>query len=485
MKELIYQVEFKSDIVLPATSNTEGNIQNLDFIAGSNFLGMVAREYGKFENSFDIFHSGRVRFGDATILKDNQPTYKMPLSYFHEKGEEKQLFNHHLLRDEDFKKFDQLKQKRNGYITKDLEVVEIDYNYSQKSAYNKTKRRSLDGSMFGYSAMKKGLKWQFSIKIDKSISKNDIELIKKTILKSNRLGKSKSAQYGLIKIKFIGSEASASLKGGAKSPLPNQTILYFKSRVALIDENTNPTYDLKYICNNANIDYSKSQIKTSSFTPYNGAMQTKTYERVVINKGSVVVLNDLTNEQKEEIENGVGIYLAEGFGEILINPSFLSKKELEFNIGNVALASSKGGAKAPLPITPLAKFLQQREDNKKEKLYILNEVDDFIKNNKTLYKNIKPSQWGKIRSICTSGNGNFEDEIEKYISNGTKKWEQRQIEIFLEIFKNKSETMALASSKGEAKASLPTLTPSQIKDKNIKFIKLLSIQMPKGAKNEN
>jgi len=457
MKELIYQVEFKSDIVLPATSNTEGNIQNLDFIAGSNFLGMVAREYGKFENSFDIFHSGRVRFGDATILKGNQPTYKMPLSYFHEKGKEETLFNHHFLTDEDFKKFDQLKQKRNGYITKDLEVVEIDYNYSQKSAYDKTKRTSKEGSMFGYSAMKKGLKWQFSIKIYESISNDDIELIKKTILKSNRLGKSKSAQYGLIKI----SESNISDLGGAKAPLPNQTILYFKSRVALIDENGNPTYDLKYICNNANIDYSKSQIKTSSFTPYNGAMQTKTYERVVINKGSVVMLNDLTNEQKEEIENGVGIYLAEGFGDILINPSFLSKKELEFeNSKNKKIDVDKIEIK-----TPLAKFLQQREDNKKEKLDILNDVDKFISDNKlTFFKikpkfeaKIKPSQWGKIRSICTSGDKNFKDEIEDYISNGVKAWNDEQRDALLN------------------------------KNYSLEFIKLLSIQMPKqkGEKDEN
>jgi len=43
MKALVFQVELKSDIVLPATSNTEGKIDQLDFIAGSNFLGMAAQ----------------------------------------------------------------------------------------------------------------------------------------------------------------------------------------------------------------------------------------------------------------------------------------------------------------------------------------------------------------------------------------------------------------------------------------------------------
>ena len=452
MRELIYQVKFLSDIVLPATSNTEGNIQNLDFIAGSNFLGMVAREYDNFEDSFQVFHSGDVRFGDATLLHNDKPTYKIPLSYFFEKSKEDKLYNHHLITD--FKEFDQLKQKRDGYITKDLEVVYIDYNYSQKSAYDKKKRTSLEGSMFGYLAMKKGLKWQFSIKVDNSISDNDLKLLKKTILNSKRLGKSKSAQYGLIEIsETIGGEALAS----SKEVLKDKTLLYFKSRVALVDEDGNPTYDLKYICNglkDENIDYPKSQIKTSTFTPYNGAMQTKTYERVVINRGSVIVLNNLTQEQREEIKRGVGVYLAEGFGDILINPSFLNKHQPFELIKNDEDEEDK---QEPIE-DPLTKFLKQREDNKQTKLKILNDVDKFILDNKdSLYKKIKPSQWGKIRSICTSGNDNFKDEIEKYISNGTKKWEQKQIDTLLK------------------------------ECDNLEFIKLLSIQMPKqkGAKNGN
>ena len=451
MQELIYQVEFLSDIVLPATSNTEGNIQQLDFIAGSNFLGMVAKEYSKFKDSFDIFHSGKVKFGDATLLYNDKQTYKMPLSYFFDKGKEDTLYNHHLITD--FKIFTQLKQKRNGYITQDLDEVYIEYNYSQKSAYDKKKRKSLESSMFGYSAMKKGLNWRFVVKVDDSISTDDLELLKKTILNSKRLGKSKSAQYGRIKItETIGNMALASSIGGAKAPLPNTTLLYLNSRVALVDENGNPTYDLKYICKGADIDYPKCQIKTSTFTPFNGAMQTKTYERICIDKGSVIVLNELSAEQLNEIKNGVGVYLAEGFGDVLINPTFLLNKD-GFSMGSEASASPKDGAKVE---TDLAKYLKQREDNKQNKLDILNKVDKFIKDNKSLYQNIKPSQWGKIRSICTSGDDKFREEIEEYISNGTKKWEQNQIDTLL-----------------DEKYSL-------------EHIKLISIQMPKqGAKDEN
>ena len=56
-------------------------------------------------------------------------------------------------------------------------------------------------------------------------------------------------------------------------------------------------------------------------------MQTKTYERVVINAGSVIVLQNVSQSQIKNLEVGVGVYLSEGFGEVLLNPVFLEKEE--------------------------------------------------------------------------------------------------------------------------------------------------------------
>jgi len=303
--------------------------------------------------------------------------------------------------------------------------------------------------------MKKGLKWQFSIQIEDGISPKDEELIKATILKSTRLGKSKSAQYGLVEINSIGGVALASQKGGAKAPLPNITLLYLNSRVALTDKYGNPTYDLKYLFNglkDANILYDKCQIKTSTFTPYNGARQTKDYERVCINKGSVIVLE---NVDIKNIPLHVGAYQSEGFGEVLVNPSFLGAKSFKFTKDDEANTDI-----LPKKVTTsLAEFLQKRVQKEQDKLIILDKVDAFINNNKELYEKIKPSQWGKIRSICTSGANDFKDEINKYVSKGIKEWEKKQIDTLLKD------------------------------DYPLEFIKLISIQMPKrkdtqGAKDE-
>lgn len=429
MQELRFQVEFLSDIVLPATSNTEGKIENLDFIPGSNFLGMVAKAYGDFVDSFAVFHSGAVRFGDATLLHNGQTTYKMPLSFFHEKLDDSKIFNHHLITD--FKQFTQLKQKRTGFITEDLEELSIKHNYAQKSAYDKEQRRSKDSSMYGYNAMPKGLVWQFVVKYDKSIDSADIQRIIDNLVGKKRLGKSKSSEYGQVVI----SEVQKSVSEIKTSNFKEQTLLYVKSRLALVDDEGNPTYDLKYLIDGLDeksIVWEKSQLRTSSYTPYNRTMQTKSYERMVINSGSVIVLKNIDDVLMEKIKKGVGVYLSEGFGEILVNPSFLLKKVFSFQ-----QEEKEQKEKKPLKITHhTVKFLQSRQKQKEKKLDMIKRVEEFMDKHQNLYRNIKNSQWGTIRSICSSNNQTFEDKIKEYIESGKVTWNQTQISTLLDAIKS-------------------------------------------------
>ena len=77
-----YNCKFLTDIVLPASSNTQGNVALSDFVSGSNFLGMVATAYDEFgSDAFEVFHSGGVQFGDAHIAIEGEQTYKIPLAF--------------------------------------------------------------------------------------------------------------------------------------------------------------------------------------------------------------------------------------------------------------------------------------------------------------------------------------------------------------------------------------------------------------------
>jgi len=442
MNELVFNVEFLSDIVLPATSNTEGNIEQLDFIPGSNFLGMAARKYTTFSDAFAVFHSGKVRFGDATLLAEGECTYKMPLSFFHEKLDDGILVNHHHILN--FSKYKQLKQKRKGHITSTLKEVAVKYNYAQKSAYDKENRRSKESAMYGYQSIPAGAHWQFIVKYSDAVAQEDIENIKSTLLGKQRLGKSKSAQYGRV----IVSDASKALEVRCAETKGRETILYVKSRLALVDEEGNPSYDLRYLLedlNDENIIWDKTQIKTTTFTPYNSAMQTKSYERMVINSGSVIVLQNLSEVQIDRLKEGIGAYLSEGFGEVLVNPDFLMNAE-KFSLSKIGKVLNE--KKSDIE-DPVSQFLLRKREQVKSTLKLAEDVSAFKKKYQALYANIRNAQWGTIRSICNSPMDDFRQEIRDYVSSGKVTWKIEQIETLLEEEKSRA------------------------------FIKLLAMQMPK------
>ena len=454
MRELRFEITFKSPVILQASSNTQGKMSSLDFIPGSAFLGMAASRYVEFSDPFKIFHSGAVKFCDASPIKDGKDFFKIPLSYFHEKLDNGKIYNHHLLNDSEFEKFTQLKQMRSGYINDKNEQLSMDLDFSQKSAYDKEKRRSMDSQMYGYEAFRAGMKWRFSVKFDANVSEDDINRAKETLERSTRLGKSKSAEYGAVEIKFIGENTD---KIQTFTPPEKYTFVYAKSRLALIDENGNPSYDVKYILPNLdanNVDYEKTQIRISNFTPYNGARATKDYERACINKGSVIALKELTGEQIAELKNGVGAYLSEGFGEVLINPWFLNDGDAQERPIKLQKKEEEKQAYTDMATqSNLAKFLKQKKNAKDQALKIAEDVAKFIGDHKNKFNKISNSQWGAIRALCKS-NSDIAEEVDKFISNGVAKDKWRDAK---EVFTN-----AIKKS-----------------DWPLKFTMLVSMQMPK------
>ncbi len=449
MKQQHFKVTFLSDIVLQASSNTEGKVDVLDFVPGSNFLGMVARYYGEFDNPFEIFHSGKVRFGDASLLHQGEATYKTPFSYYKPKLGDGKVENHHLIKQ--FSAGKQLKQIRSGYITKDGKAVELDYNYSQKSAYDTKKRKSKDSQMYGYSAMRKGTTWHFSVSYADDI---DIENITEKLLGKKQLGKSRSAQYGSVLIEKADNQQE-SIEDFEQ--LEN-VVLYLNSRWAIIDKNGMPTYqptveDLG-LSDDTKILWDKCQIRTSSFSPYNGARKTKDYTRLVLEKGSVIVLDKITKEDIQTLKSGVGAYLSEGFGEVLINPTFTKELYPDYQKEDLNISIKEDGEIDNTLIT----FLQNRDKEQKEIFDVSAKVQTFIKEHKNKFKEVSKSQWGQIRSIChekETNDDNIAQKVQNFIDHGVakKRWEKGE-KILLQSISNNLQfaqllAMLMPKQKGE------------------------------------
>ena len=92
MNEIFFKCELLTDIVVNASLSTEGNIQSLNYIPGSKFLGIVAQKLYislSADDSFELFHSSKISFGDAHISDGDNMSYAIPFSIYTEKNRTK------------------------------------------------------------------------------------------------------------------------------------------------------------------------------------------------------------------------------------------------------------------------------------------------------------------------------------------------------------------------------------------------------------
>jgi len=481
MNQLEFICTFESDIVLHATSNTEGKIEMLDYIPGSNFLGMVARSYDSFgQDVFDIFHSGAVRFGDAHMLVGGEATVHVPFSWYVPKEsvvvDNHNIYNYHFIDKDEYgsliEQNIQLVQLRSGYVNLSGDYQKPKHYYSQKSARDKYKRRSKDSQMFGYYALPKGTKWHFRVEFDDSISNDRIGLVKKNLLSSTRLGKSRSAEYGHISIELANNNLKMFESDNKLIKIDNKEyiFIYALSRLALVDENGYNTYQPSLNSlgfkpsGGIQIEYNMSQIRTNRYTPYVKARANFDPERLVIEKGSVIAVSVPSDFDIEEyagrVSRGIGLYLSEGLGKVLINPSFITSKHPRFQSEVSQTDTTNETSQDNTSSGDLNNWLNRQQEQEKQAYEILKQVKEFISQNPDVKG--KKSQWGKVRSLCNIAT-NDEDIYNKLFDSQDG---------FLEHGK------AASKWSEKLKTNLKNKYDSQGKQ-YIKFVKLLSIYAPK------
>ena len=230
------------------------------------------------------------------------------------------------------------------------------------------------------------------------------------------------------------------------------------------------------------VDYKKTQIRISNFTPYNGARSTKDYERACINKGSVIALKNLSAEQIAALKNGVGAYLSEGFGEVLINPWFLNGGNVKDSPIEFQKEAETERSTGKIPIqSDLAKFLKQKQTTKDQALEIAERVADFIESHKDKFGKISKSQWGAIRSICRdiATNDSVLDDKEAKISNQTTEEKDENIADQVSKFIRNGVRKANWDCEKETGNGHVLLKAIKESKSELKFTLLLSMQMPK------
>lgn len=448
MRTLQFKCTLKSDVIINQRSATEGLQDTLDFIPGGNFLGIVARElYGQLssENALKLFHSGAVRFGDAHPLCDNRRSLRVPASMFYPKfgNAKRECYIHHAIpsfedQSEEFR-CKQLKQCRSGFCAFQEEVgveIEIKKTFTLKSAYDKNRRRSKDEALFGYDSIDEGTIYCFEVECTDAVPVECIDRIRKSLVGEKRVGRSKSAQYGLVEITTMDSvpytESSSTTADGLVATV------YADGRLIFLDEETGfPTFQPtveQLGLTGGRIRWEESQIRTFQYAPWNGKRQVYDSDRCGIEKGSVFVVENATSPVDSQY---IGVYNNEGFGKVIYNPDFL---EADTKTGKALYRFCKANeADQTVIATALdgdvfLRYLARQKEKKTIQMGVYEIVNKFTNDSSRLFVGSSSgeafaSQWGAIRSIAMQHikKGELITEIDKYLSKGIAedKWADR------------------------------------------------------------
>ncbi len=501
---LKFKCTLLTDVILNTKAATTGPNETLDFIPGSNFLGIVAsalypenegdKDKGKnkgkvsHEEAMTIFHSGKVRFGDAHPSLGNVRGLKVAASMYYPKlsSPQERLYIHHNLptnkenpneKDKSYIKElskIQLKQCRNGFYRFPLpsdpsnsfaDLIKTETNFAIKSAHDREKRKSKDKQLFGYQSLQKGLTMYFSVEVeDDALSDDLLEKITTALtVGEKRIGRSRTAEYGLVEISKSDFDEIPS-----SDSQDSAVAVYADSRLIFLDENGIPTFQptAEQLGLNGKIDWKKSQIRTFRYAPWNFKRQCFDTDRCGIEKGSVFVVNV---EKKGNLNSQyVGSYKNEGFGRVIYNPSFLradergksvvrlrtnTPQEQTDKIGNPPDENNNTDIFDPT----LLKYLEQR----KFQINVYDVVNEWIEQHQELYEGkVTSSQWGNIRAIAMISRGK-EDLIEKlfkkpnkdkksdagYLKHGSeaKQWEGKRSDQLEDFIKKCDESVLKAA----------------------------------------
>ncbi|MCH8555010.1 MAG: hypothetical protein LAT76_07615 [Schleiferiaceae bacterium] len=421
MKKHIYSCTLLSDVVISSTSATEEKHQTLPYIPGSYFLGIVAGKHYEEENmerAYALFHDGVVHFGDAHISMDGtKKSLKTPLNLFTFKDvTDSPVWQWHE-KENAFKDYPnaQPKQIRKGFVN-GITIVEPKRDFNLRTAISEGTAK--EGALFGYESLQAGQTFVFEIM---SREASYLELVKAALTGHQRIGRSRSAAYGLVNVEWLREEPTASIeveKG-------ERVTVYAEGNLVFFDENGHPS--LTPTAAQLGVSSGKllpefTQMQTRNFALYNTTRVSRDAHLYIIEKGSVFTV-EVTEDATLVSEKLVGGHIASGFGKVRYNVSFdIDRMQTEtkgeeqldwqppFEMPNV-----------PHDLTSISGLVEAKQVDANRKAS--REVLDKYKN-KQAFKAISASQWSSLLAKLEQANDEYLRKLAQQSSPETLSGEQ-------------------------------------------------------------
>lgn len=335
MKQQHFLIDLKQPVIISGQAATAGAHQSLDYISGSSILGLSAGKlYTQLsaDDAFIVFHSGKVRFLNALPVINDEVALPVPMSLHNFKGEsyekDGQLLNKQIF---DVSKISEIEldnrqpvQLRSFYVSSFGQKITPTKEQTLKAAIDKNQNRAAQGQLFGYEALSAGQTFGFSIQADDDVDDALIQKVIDSLQGVAHLGRSRSSQFGKVKISKINTPSQ-------NSPKQDSILTLWLTSDMCLHDHGQATLLVKpeFLGLPKGTIWLSGQsfVRTRRYSSFNNYRKHYDKERQVITQGSVLRFElpqgvDF-NAICQKLGQGVGLYTEQGLGQVIINPSIL------------------------------------------------------------------------------------------------------------------------------------------------------------------
>ncbi|EKO3913253.1 hypothetical protein P0F25_001903 [Vibrio metschnikovii] len=372
-------------VIVSQSTSTTNNHDCLDYIPGSAILGaLAARLYTQLDDatSWQMFHSGEVKFGPCYPTVDQQQALPIPASWHFPKGEDPnkdqalnqaQIYNQaspHFVRQEQV----QYKQCRDGYINAQTKKANIKQGITVKTAIERQTGIAKESSLFSYAYLEAK---QTFIGWIESNNPQQLAVIREQLKGQFTIGRSRNTEFGRVMINIIDQPSEAQPEVHADT-----LTIWCLSDCQCFNQQGLATFtpELTDLIPTAHgtLNAQQSFIRSHRVRRFNQKRQGLDSEQLLIAKGSVLVYKlskPLTAEQLSALQQqGLGINQQQGLGWISVNPAWAQQDKLQQQaiFKAVILPETQVDNFSDQPTSALIQWLEER--------YSRTQIEDKVEN---------------------------------------------------------------------------------------------------------